>query len=889
MGSHTPLVLSGAALRTLFLTYFKDTLGHKVLPSASLVPANPTVYLTPAGMLPFVPVFLGIEAPPNPPRVATVQKCARVSGKASDLSYVGRTPRHHTFFEMLGNFSFGDYFKHDIIPWAWAFVTQQLGLPTERLWVSVFKDDLESRDIWRDVVGVAEDRILFCDEKDNFWGPPGPSGPCGPCTEIHYLMGDGPAPTGPDLLEDPRVVEIWNLVFMELFQDVDGNRTPLEKKNVDTGMGLERLAMVVQNARNTFETDLLMPILQEVAKLTHTRYGQTAAVDVALKIVTDHVRFATFAIADGIVPGNEGRGYVLRMITRRALLYAKKYLGIQQPMLYQLVAVVRDNYQAAYPELNTQYNNTVNMLKQEEKRFFDTLERGQRLLETTLTDLKAIQGTVIAGDIAFKLYDTYGFPLELTQDLAEADGMTVDVPGFEAAMAQQKAMGRAHQKQTALVQDDRFTQLFTQLGATQFVGYNQLQAPAKVTALFVDGEQVDTVSGTNQPFQAILDATPFYAESGGQVGDRGTFIREEGHHGLTVVVNDTQKVGELVLHTCLFDNGGSLQVGQSLLATVDPTGRHLSAIHHSSTHLLQAALRKVLGQGVHQAGSRVSPEGARFDFTFNRPVTPEELARIEYWVNQWIRDNVSQELTVTHIDEAKAKGALMMADEKYGDTVRVVAFGSTSVELCGGTHVDSTGSIGLIKLLSETGIAAGVRRIEFVAGEAAYKAFKQQETQLRQVASGLKCAPAEVPSRVEKLAQQLKATEKQLQHLQDQQASQVVKQLLGQISPAGVLVQALPGTVTADRLRWMAEKLADHTPSRVLLLAGTTAEGTVAMVASVSDDWVAKGVKAGNLVKQVATQCGGGGGGKPGFAQAGGKQPDQLAPALAQVLQQLQG
>ena len=696
-----PLVMSGAALRELFLTYFRDKLPthpHKHMPSASLVPSNPTVYLTPAGMLPFVPIFLGIEQPPNPPRVVSAQKCARVSGKASDLSFVGRTPRHHTFFEMLGNFSFGDYFKQQIIPWAWAFVTQELGLPKNRLWVSVFKDDVESRDIWRDVVGVPEDRIIFCDEKDNFWGPPGPSGPCGPCSEIYYYMGDLETLTtsGTDVLEDDRMVEIWNLVFMELFQDVDGKRTPLAQKNVDTGMGLERLAMVIQNKPNTFETDLLKPIVDEVAKLTGTRYvpGGNDPVTVALKIVTDHARFATFAMSDRIAPSNEGRGYVLRMVTRRALLYAKKYLGVQQPMLYQLVAVIRDHYQAAYPELASQYSAVVDVLKQEEKRFFDTLERGQKLLEDTLEAMKSRQDNQMPGDIAFKLYDTYGFPLELTQDLAEAEGLTVDIDGFNTAMADQKALARANQKQGALVQDDVFTQVFARVGKTMFSGYDSLTAEATVKALLVDGQPVDRVEGTNQPFEAILDNTPFYAESGGQVGDRGTFVREDGHHGLTVVVNDTQKVGELVVHRCLFDNGGSLTVGETLIAQVDSLGRKQSAIHHSATHLLQAALRKVLGDAVHQAGSRVGPDGARFDFNFHRPVTADELARIEYWINQWSRDNLQRELLETDMETARAKGALMMADEKYGDTVRMIAFGSASIELCGGTHVERTGDIG---------------------------------------------------------------------------------------------------------------------------------------------------------------------------------------------------
>jgi alanyl-tRNA synthetase len=556
-------------------------------------------------------------------------------------------------------------------------------------------------------------------------------------------------------------------------------------------------------------------------------------------------------------------------------------------LLYQLVAIIRDQYQQTYPELAANYTTIVDVLKQEEKRFFDTLERGQKLLEDSLETVKATSHKQLAGDIAFKLYDTYGFPLELTQDLAEAEGVTVDTAGFDAAMAQQKDLARANQKQHALVQDDVFTQLFAQVGKTTFTGYHTLSDTATVKALLVNGHSVDRVEGTNQVFEAILDQTPFYAESGGQVGDRGTFLREDGHHGLTVVVNDTQKVGELVVHRCLFDNGGSLSVGETLIAQVDPLGRKQSAIHHSSTHLLQAALRKVLGDSVHQAGSKVGPDGARFDFTFHRPVNPDELARVEYWMNQWVRDNLTGDLLETDMDTARTKGALMMADEKYGDTVRMIAFGCASIELCGGTHVSRTGDIGLIKITSESGIAAGVRRIELVAGEAGYKAFKQVDTQLKYLATQLKTPAHEVLDRVEKLQQQLKAAEKQIEHLEEKQAAEVVKALLLQADDNGVVVQALPGKVTPDRVRWITEKLSDHLTSRVVVLGAVTPDDKVAFVASVSDDKVANGTKAGDLVKQAASVCGGGGGGKPTFAQAGGKDPAKLADALQAIEQQL--
>jgi alanyl-tRNA synthetase len=554
-------------------------------------------------------------------------------------------------------------------------------------------------------------------------------------------------------------------------------------------------------------------------------------------------------------------------------------------MLHQLVAIIRDTYQSAYPELAQHYNATVSSLKLEEKRFFDTLERGQRMLEDSLSEAKTQGLNQLSGEVAFKLYDTYGFPLELTQDLAEVEGLGVDLDGYNTALQAQKTLARAGQKNTAMVQDDTFAKLYSQVGKTPFVGYDHMSETATVKALLVDGQPVARVEGTNQPFVAILDRTPFYPESGGQAGDCGSFIREDGHHGLTVVVNDTQKVGELIVHHCLFDNGGSLSVGESLVATVDPRNRHRAALHHTSTHLLQAALRKVLGTSVHQAGSRVTAEGARFDFTFARPVTEDELARVEFIMNGWVRDNLPRDLQEMDMDSARAKGALMMADEKYGDTVRVVAMGTHSIELCGGTHVNRTGDIGLIKITSESAIAAGIRRIELVAGEAAYKAFKQLDSQTKAMAQQLKIPVAELPERLERLTQQLKATEKQVQHLQQQQAATVVKALLNQVSDQGVLITQLPGTDhTADQLRWMTERLSDALTQRVLLLAGVTADNTVAMVASVSDDYIKHGIKAGDLVKQVAMACGGGGGGKPSFAQAGGKDASQLSQALNNCL-----
>jgi alanyl-tRNA synthetase len=878
--------LSGAAIREKFIRFFAEKHGHRPVPSASLVPSNPTVLLTPAGMLPFVPIFLGIEPPPTPPRAVSSQKCARVSGKASDLENVGRTPRHHTFFEMLGNFSFGDYFKREAITFAWTFVTQELGLPPEKLWVTVYKNDEEARQIWHEVAGIPKNKIIGRGEKDNFWGPPGPTGPCGPCSEIFYDRGGLPAGNpeeNPDLLDEDRFVEIWNLVFMELFKDDAGNTTPLEHKNVDTGMGLERIAMVIQGKDNTFETDLLFPIVNQVAQMAKIPYKQSEATDVALKIVADHIRCISFAIADGIMPSNEGRGYVIRMLLRRAVRYGKKFLGFQEPFLYQLVATIRNHYQNPYEELQKRYNHIVETVKLEEKRFLETLERGSRILEETLSELKKQGKTVVPGEEVFKLYDTYGFPVELTKDIAAEEGFTIDEPGFEAAMAEQRNKARsARGKGEAIVKDQLYSELLEKIGPTRFVGYETLTAEATVKALIVDGREVDRVGGTNQAFEAVLDITPFYAESGGQVGDRGSFSREEGHHGLTVVVNDVIKVGELFVHQCLFDNGDELVVGQKLIAQVDPVSRQQAAIHHTATHLLQAALREVLGDSVTQAGSSVSPEGARFDFTFNRGLKAEELARVEFLINQWIRENITRTVQEMPIDEARASGAILMAGEKYGESVRVVSYGQASKELCGGTHVHQLGEISLVKIVSESAIASGIRRIEIVAGEKAYKQFKQIEAEMRELAELLKAPVREVPSKVQKLLEELKAREKALQALEEKIALQDVKALQNELRPEQpFLVKHLKG-YSMDNLKLIAEKLAKLAGSHVIVLAGDR-EGKAAFVASVSEDFIKQGLKAGDLVKKAAEVCGGGGGGRPQFAQAGGKDASKIAEALNTV------
>ena len=883
--------LSGATIRDKFIRFFAEKHGHKHQPSASLVPSNPTVLLTPAGMLPFVPIFLGIEPPPTPPRAVSSQKCARVSGKASDLEYVGRTPRHHTFFEMLGNFSFGDYFKREAITYAWQFVTEELAIPREKLWVTIFKDDNEARQLWHEIAGIPLNQIIGRGEKDNFWGPPGPTGPCGPCSEIFFDRGGLPAGSpedNGDLLDEDRFVEIWNLVFMELFQDENGKRTPLEKKNVDTGMGLERVAMVIQGKDNTFETDLLFPLVDQVAKLCKVPYKQNEQTDVALKIVADHIRCISFAVADGITPSNEGRGYIIRMLLRRAVRYGKKYLGFQEPFLYQLVSTVRNHYQTPYSELQARYNHIVETIKLEEKRFLETLERGSKILDETLERLKASGQKTVPGEDVFKLYDTYGFPLELTHDIAKEEGFEIDEPGFEAALNAQRDKARsARGKGDAIVKDQLYSELLSRVGGTQFVGYDALSQEATVKALIVDGQEVQEVSGTNQAFEAILDTTPFYAESGGQVGDRGSFSSDDGYQGLTVVVNDTIKVGDLYIHKCLYDQGEGLKVGQKIAAHVDSVARQQAAIHHTATHLLQGALRKVLGDSVTQAGSNVSPEGARFDFTFNRGLKSDEIARVEFLINKWIQENVSRKIELLPIDAARTSGAILMAGEKYGDEVRVISYGEASKELCGGTHVHQLGEIALVKIVSEGAIASGIRRIELVAGEKAYKQFKQLESEMRDMAELLKAPVKEVSSKVQRLVDELKTREKQIRAMEEKLALQEIKVLQAQIQPERpVLVHFLKG-YGIDGLKLIAEKLAKAVGPHIILLAGD-GDQKASFVASVSEDFVKQGVKAGDLVKQAAQLCEGGGGGKPNFAQAGGKNPANIPQALQAVQEALQ-
>ncbi len=651
-------MLKGNEIRQLYLDYFKDKHAHTVVESSSLVPDNPTVLLTTAGMLQFLPIFLGIvKSPYDPARATSCQKCARAGGKDSDIENVGRTPRHHTFFEMLGNFSFGDYYKKEIIPWAWEFVTEVLKLDKDRLWITIFETDDEAFEIWQSI-GVPAERIKRKGKKDNFWGPPGASGSCGPCSEIHYDLGEeykcNHPDCGIDTCECDRWVEIWNLVFTELYQDEEGNQSPLEKKNVDTGMGLERITMVCQGVASTFETDLLKPILDKVSEMSGVPYKKSEKTDVSLRIITDHTRCVSFLISDGVIPGNEGRSYVLRMILRRALRHGK-ILGMDLPFLYKLVDVVVENYGQAYPDLVKNKEKIVDVIKKEEERFAKTLDRGYKMLDEFIDAKKDIDG-----ESAFKLYDTYGFPFELTKEIAEENGLAIDEAGFKTAMQEQKDRAKAATAKISVTGDIKYAKVEEEVGSTEFLGYEETACEAKVLAL-IDGEGYTDV---------VLDRTPFYAECGGQVGDSGYLVNET----LKAEVLTTFKVNHLFVHRCQIVNG-EINVGDSVAALIDVARRNEIKVHHTSAHLLQAALINVVGDEVKQAGSQVEENRMRFDFTFSRAMTPAEIEKTENLMNKWIGEKLPVQTDVMDIEEAKLTGATALFGEKYEDVVRVVSIG----------------------------------------------------------------------------------------------------------------------------------------------------------------------------------------------------------------------
>ncbi|MBI4532404.1 MAG: alanine--tRNA ligase, partial [Candidatus Melainabacteria bacterium] len=724
------MALTGSEIREKFVAYFRDQRAHLHLPSASLIPDNPTLLLTSAGMVPFVPIFLGHAPAPNPPRVVTVQKVARAGGKDSDIEKVGRTARHHTFFEMLGNFSFGDYFKQEVIPWAWEFVTVELGLDPERLSVTVFSGDelnppdIDSYEIWHNKVGVPAKRIHKMSRKDNFWGPPGPTGPCGPCSEIYYDRGSqfacnpDPRQCGIGICECDRYLEFWNLVFMELFKDECGNFSPLARKNVDTGAGLERLATILQNKSNNYETDLLYPILDAAAHLANVKYtGQFAKTgspeanrDLYLKVIADHSRCVTFLVADGVRTSNIGRGYVLRFIIRRASRFGR-LLGLSEPFIYKLVPTVVDIYRSYYSELRDTEELVASVVKDEEERFARTVDRGMSLLETLLNE----QGTTISGEAAFNLYATYGFPVELTQEIAQEKGKTIDMLGFSQAKAAHETASAASKFNVIITGDEAVGQLLKEHGNTGFLGYETTESNGCVIGLLQNGKLVEHLEEGSDA-EVVLDKTPFYAESGGQVGDTGLLSNSQAK----LLVLDTKKHGGLHVHR-VKALAGILEPGNIVVAQVDKDRRQATVLHHSTAHLFHAAIRELLGKHVVQAGSQVGPQTMRFDFTFDRALTASNIAKLEHLMNEWVRQNHPVTTMEISLEEAKKTGAIAMFGEKYGDIVRVVKMGDFSLEFCGGTHVHSTGEIGPIKIVSEGSIASGVRRVEALSGARAWQ------------------------------------------------------------------------------------------------------------------------------------------------------------------------
>ena len=864
---------STAEIRQAFLDFFHSK-GHQVVASSSLVPHNdPTLLFTNAGMNQFKDVFLGLDKR-NYSRATTAQRCVRAGGKHNDLENVGYTARHHTFFEMLGNFSFGDYFKQDAIKYAWELLTGEnwFALPKEKLWVTVYETDDEAFDIWANEVGVPRERIIrIGDNKgapfasDNFWQM-GDTGPCGPCTEIFFDHGDhiwGGPPGSPEEDGD-RYIEIWNIVFMQFNRQADGTMEPLPKPSVDTGMGLERIAAVLQHVNSNYDIDLFRDLIASVAKVT----GATDLTNKSLRVIADHIRSCAFLIADGVIPSNENRGYVLRRIIRRAIRHGNM-LGAKDTFFWKLVAPLITVMGSAGEELKQQQAQVEQVLKTEEEQFARTLERGLALLDEELSKLK---GDTLDGETAFRLYDTYGFPVDLTADVCRERNIKVDEAGFEAAMEEQRRRARESSgfgaDYNAMIRVD---------GVSEFKGYDHLELNGKVTALFIDGKAVDSVSA-GQEAVVILDQTPFYAESGGQVGDKG----ELKGAGFSFAVSDTQKYGQAIGHIGKVASG-SLKVGDAVQADVDEARRQRIRLNHSATHLMHAALRQVLGTHVAQKGSLVNDKALRFDFSHFEAMKPEEIRAVEDLVNAQIRRNLAIETNIMDIDAARASGAMALFGEKYDDRVRVLQMGDFSTELCGGTHAARTGDIGLFRITSESGTAAGVRRIEAVTGEGAIAMLHAQSDQLSDIAQLLKGDSHNLGEKVRAALERTRQLEKELQQLKEQAAAQESANLSSkaeEINGVKLLVSELAG-VEPKMLRTMVDDLKNQLGSTVVVLA-TVADGKVSLIAGVSKD-VTDRVKAGELVGMVAQQVGGKGGGRPDMAQAGGTDASALPAALASV------
>ncbi|MBE9247708.1 alanine--tRNA ligase [Dolichospermum sp. LEGE 00240] len=867
--SSTLQFLSGNDIRQLFLDFYAQR-GHQPLPSASLVPEDPTVLLTIAGMLPFKPIFLG-QRTPEFKRATTSQKCIRTN----DIENVGRTHRHHTFFEMLGNFSFGDYFKPQAIAWGWELSTQVFGFSPQNLVVSVFEEDDEAFAIWRDTIGVTEKRIKRMGADDNFWVS-GATGPCGPCSEIYYDFHPERGEDNIDLEDDTRFIEFYNLVFMQYNRDASGNLTPLQNKNIDTGMGLERMAQILQKKPNNYETDLIFPIIETAAKIAKIDYHQSDEnTQVSLKVIGDHVRSVVHMIADEIRASNVGRGYVLRRLIRRVVRHGR-LIGISGEFINQVAETAISLSESIYPNLRQREAAIKAELQREESNFLKTLDRGEKLLAEIIQDVKQKGLTSISGESAFTLYDTYGFPLELTQEVAEENHITVDVDGFNAEMQKQVERAKAAHETIDLTVQGSLDKLAEHIHSTQFIGYTQLTTTAKIEVLLVAGVSEEAAEAGTE-IQIVLDKTPFYAESGGQIGDKGYISGD----GVLVRIEDVKKESDFFIHFGRIERG-TIRIGDEITAQIDTACRRRAQANHTATHLLQAALKKVVDEGISQAGSLVSFDRLRFDFNCPRALNAEEVIQIEELVNSWISEAHSATIEEMPIAEAKAKGAVAMFGEKYGDQVRVIDFPGVSMELCGGTHVNNTAEIGVFKIIAEAGVASGVRRIEAVSGAAVLDYLNVRDIVVKDLCDRFKVKPEEIPDRITTLQTELRNNEKEIQSLKSQIAIVKSDSLLQTAETIGEhkIIIAQMEDIDAESLKDAAERLLQKIGNGAVVLGSIPEAGKVSIVAAFSSEVNKKGVQAGKFVGTIAKICGGGGGGKPNLAQAGGRDASKLPEAL---------
>jgi len=867
-------------IRKAFIDYFKDR-GHEVVPSSSLIPHDdPSLLFTNAGMVQFKRLYLG-EEKRSYTRAVTSQKCMRAGGKHNDLENVGYNARHPTFFEMLGNFSFGDYFKRETITWAWDLLTNGFGLPKDKLYVSIYKDDDEAFEIWHKEIGIHEKRIVRLGEKDNFWAM-GDTGPCGPCSEILIDQGEELGCGKPDCApgcDCDRYLEIWNLVFTQFDRQADGTLVRLPSPNIDTGMGLERIAAVVQGVKSNYETDLFRDIIGEVERLSERQYGDKEKQDIAFRVIADHSRAAAFLIGDGVLPSNEGRGYVLRRIIRRAVRYGQN-LGLQPPFLNRVCAKVIEVMGEDYSELVTSREFIEGVVRNEENRFADTLSFGIKVLNEELQDLKERGSKVIPGELAFKLYDTYGLSVDIVQDVAREEGLGLDVEGFERAMAQRRKMSQASWKGSG--EDDippAYKRLFGEGFKTEFVGYDMLEADGEIVALVSEGQEKEAVRA-GEEVEIVMDRTAFYGESGGQVGDQGLITSQ----GCIVRVRDTQKIAQsIIVHKAVVEKG-EIKIGQRVKGIVDKDLRKATALNHSATHLLHAALREILGEHVKQAGSLVSPDRLRFDFSHFVQIPPETLMEVERWVNRRIRENLTVSITEMAREEALKTGAMAIFEERYGERVRLVCVGQdVSKELCGGTHVSRTGDIGLFRIISEGSVGSNLRRVEALTGEAALAYDQAQDLQLREMAELLKITPDRVLERLRSLLQDLKQRDKEIQSLKAKLLTKKSEDFMSEVKEING-VKILAKEIDADspkELRDAADRLKDKIHSGIVVL-GAKRNGKAMLTCVITKDLVAR-FKAGDIIRTLSQVVGGKGGGRPDMAQGGGPHADKLGVALEQA------